>query len=600
MRDEVLKYIIEAEDRASKTFKQVGKNVSGLGAKAKGLAAGLGRLKIPLIAAGAAAGALGLKMVHSAGQLEQTSVAFETLLGSAEAARKEMDMIKREAAATPFQQSDLMNYNIQLISAGENAKNAMDVIKGLGDAVAIAGKGAPEMRRMVDNLQQIKLVGKAAERDMRQFGNAGIPIWKALSMSTGKSIDQLQKMTITYDMLTEAIKKASSEGGMWHGGMEKQSQTLLGRWSTFKDNIDILMSTLGEKLLPIVGQLLDHVSWFVGELNKLASGQGSQFFTDLYEKIKPVADFLQTQFTPIIEDLKKQWQDMSPELQQLGEMVLPGVIAALQALGLIIVTIIGLVTALVAGFAHAAEYFVQWMSGFIELWAGMWEVIKGIFTGNKEMILHGMQTMWEGIKDIFVGGIMAVVKFIEGFVKALINWFKTLYNILVGHSIIPDMVKAIVKWFTTLKDKTIGVVSRMLTRITSLVKQISSSVTSTISGMVNKVGELGSRLYHNLVSPFESAWGRIKDIANRIRHEIADAFNMDKRNSPSINDRLRELKQGMQQALKVEVPNFSSEIAGQMAGVTQNITFNNNINSELDIAKVNWQLGLALETRGRF
>ena len=58
---------------------------------------------------------------------------------------------------------------------------------------------------MAANMQQIKTVGKATAMDIRQFGIAGINIYEMLHRSTGKSIEQVKEMDVSYEDLSKAM-----------------------------------------------------------------------------------------------------------------------------------------------------------------------------------------------------------------------------------------------------------------------------------------------------------------------------------------------------------------------------------------------------------
>ena len=161
-------------------------------------------------------------------QMEKYQTAFTNMLGSATEAAKTLQQIKEDAARTPLDVASLVQANQLLISAGVDAGEARKTILALGDAVSAAGGGNAELSRMAQNLQQVKNVGKAASIDIKQFAYAGIDIYGILADYTGKSTAEVQGMTITYDLLTAALQRASEEGGRYYNAMETQSQTLSG------------------------------------------------------------------------------------------------------------------------------------------------------------------------------------------------------------------------------------------------------------------------------------------------------------------------------------------------------------------------------------
>lgn len=193
-------------------------------------------------------------------QIEKYTTGFTNMLGSAQAAQEAMQAIQEDAARTPFDVASLTQANQLLISAGENAEYSRKVINALGDAVSATGGGSAELSRMAANLQQIANVGKAATIDIKQFAYAGINIYQILADYTGKSVQEVQNMTISYDLLSQALIAASEEGGRYYNAMDTQSQTMNGRISTLKDNVSQLTGLMTGDLSSGIGVVIGHLN----------------------------------------------------------------------------------------------------------------------------------------------------------------------------------------------------------------------------------------------------------------------------------------------------------------------------------------------------
>lgn len=196
-------------------------------------------------------------------QIEKYTTGLTNMLGSAEAAQQVMSQIQEDAAKTPFDVESLTKANQYLISAGENASYARSTIMALGDAVSATGGGNDELNRMAQNLQQIANTGKATAVDIKQFAYAGINVYGILADYTGKSTEEVQKMTISYDLLTQALQAASEEGGRYYGSMDTQSQTMNGRVSTLGDNVKQLAGLLTGNLTSALGGVITKLNEMV-------------------------------------------------------------------------------------------------------------------------------------------------------------------------------------------------------------------------------------------------------------------------------------------------------------------------------------------------
>ena len=193
-------------------------------------------------------------------QIESYRVGLTNMLGDAQAANEAMAAIQEDAARTPFSVDSLTQANQLLISAGENAGYSRKVIMALGDAVSATGGGNAELSRMAANLQQIANVGKASAIDIKQFAYAGINVYQVLADYTGKSVQEVQKMTISYDLLSKALIAASEEGGRYYNAMDAQSQTMNGRVSTLKDNVSQLAGLMTGDLSSGIGVVISNLN----------------------------------------------------------------------------------------------------------------------------------------------------------------------------------------------------------------------------------------------------------------------------------------------------------------------------------------------------
>lgn len=193
-------------------------------------------------------------------QIESYRVGLTNMLGDAQAANEAMAAIQEDAARTPFSVDSLTQANQLLISAGENAEYSRKVIMALGDAVSATGGGNAELSRMSANLQQIANVGKASAIDIKQFAYAGINVYQVLADYTGKTVQEVQNMTISYDLLSNALIAASEEGGRYYNAMDTQSQTMNGRVSTLKDNVSQLAGLMTGDLSSGIGVVISNLN----------------------------------------------------------------------------------------------------------------------------------------------------------------------------------------------------------------------------------------------------------------------------------------------------------------------------------------------------
>lgn len=262
--------------------------------------------------------------------MEKYRVAYTNMLGSAEQAQAVLNQIKQDAAHTPLNVDSLVQANQLLISAGVDAGKARSTILALGDAVSATSGGNDALSRMAANLQQIKNVGKASAADIKQFAMAGIDIYGILADYTGKSTAEVQNMTVTYDLLTAALQKASEEGGRYYNAMETQSQTMSGRIETLKDNWSQLLGTLTEGLTETEGKLVTAASGWVQRLQEAfetsgANGlmqAGGHIVDDIATGISDGIPSLATQAAGAVQNFALYLQDNTGQIVDTGGQLL--------------------------------------------------------------------------------------------------------------------------------------------------------------------------------------------------------------------------------------------------------------------------------------
>jgi phage-related protein len=156
-----------------------------------------------------------------------------------------------------------------------------------------------------------------------------------------------------------------------------------------------------------------------------------------------------------------------------------------------------------AGIVHIVGGAIQTVVGLFQYgWAfisGIVSIIADLLTGHfgkiKGDVLKMMQGMWDGLKNIFMGlvtmgkGIFeglvkSVIDIFSGLVKGVIAWVTTMWERLVGHSIIPDMVTGILQWIGSLPGKVLDFIGRMVLGFIAKVEELAALVLIRIAQFV--------------------------------------------------------------------------------------------------------------------
>lgn len=209
-------------------------------------------------------------------QFQQLEISFTTMLGSEQKAGALMDELIQTAARTPFNITDVTEGAKQLLAYGIQVNEVNDTLVHLGDIAS--GLNIP-LSQLVYLYGTTISQGRMFTMDLRQFMGRGIPMAETLGQIMGKTVSQVQeavtKGEVGADLVKEAIVKMSSEGSKFGGLMNKQAETLQGRWSNIEDTIDQAINSIGQKTQGIFGTGLDLISSLIENWETLVKVIGS-------------------------------------------------------------------------------------------------------------------------------------------------------------------------------------------------------------------------------------------------------------------------------------------------------------------------------------
>lgn len=153
--------------------------------------------------------------------------------------------IQKFAAQTPFDSAQLAAATSTMLGFGVSQEKVMGSMKMLGD---IALGNGDRLQSLSLAFAQVTATGKLTGQDLLQMVNAGFNPLEAIAKKTGRSMvdlkDAMSKGQISVEMVEEAMKSATSEGGRFHNGMELASKTFSGVMSTMRDNIGITLAAI--------------------------------------------------------------------------------------------------------------------------------------------------------------------------------------------------------------------------------------------------------------------------------------------------------------------------------------------------------------------
>jgi hypothetical protein len=105
--------------------------------------------------------------------------------------------------------------------------------------------------------------------------------------------------------------------------------------------------------------------------------------------------------------------------------------------------------------------------------------------------------------------INAIISIVDSLVGPFIAPFKKAYDILVGHSIIPDLVNGIVGWVRRLPGAIVGAIASIPGAVAGIFRSMASQAVSAVSGMVSSVSSLASSIRGRVISAVGNLGGAL-------------------------------------------------------------------------------------------
>lgn len=194
--------------------------------------------------------------VNSAADFEQTTLAFEVMLGSAQKADKMLSEIRQFAASTPFNTKELTASARMLVAYGTSAGQVIPTLRMLGDVSAAMGKDLP-IERLTYLYGTLQTQGQAYTRDLNQFTIAGVDVLPDLAKQFGVTTGEVKKLVeegrVGFPDFVKVFKAMTSEGGRFHDMTRRQSQTFAGIRESAFDAFALFKQKLGTAIIEQTG-----------------------------------------------------------------------------------------------------------------------------------------------------------------------------------------------------------------------------------------------------------------------------------------------------------------------------------------------------------
>ena len=247
-----------------KTLKSVKGSIASLGSVAKTGVAGLAGLG----AAGAAGlGAFIVTSSQAAASLEDLSIQFEVLTGSAKSSADLLKAFREEEKKSALNTKDYANAAKNLLGFGMNLQEVVPTLKMLGD---VSMGNSDRFGSLALAFAQTTAAGRLMGQEVLQFVNAGFNPLSQIAKDTGKSMADLKKEMedgkISVNMVKQAFINATSAGGLFYKAIDKGSAGTTAKINQTKAAVTSLQVAFGTGFNEGLKDALDATNNFLPQI----------------------------------------------------------------------------------------------------------------------------------------------------------------------------------------------------------------------------------------------------------------------------------------------------------------------------------------------
>jgi len=189
-------------------------------------------------------------------EFEKYNAVLTVSLGSAKAAAKEFEMIKKFAAETPFQVIQLTNAFVKLVNQG--FKPTAAEMRKLGDVAASTGKSFDQLTEAIID---------ATVGEFERLKEFGIRAQKMGDQVTFTFKEVRTTVDFTEDSIRKYILALGDMEGV-SGSMAAISETLGGKISNLGDSWDSLLDTMGGKTTGVMTGVIGFLKTMIDIMNE--------------------------------------------------------------------------------------------------------------------------------------------------------------------------------------------------------------------------------------------------------------------------------------------------------------------------------------------
>lgn len=181
--------------------------------------------------------------------------------------------------------------------------------------------------------------------------------------------------------------------------------------------------------------------------------------------------------------------------------------ALMDFIGEVVITVIGgTLIGVFNGLVSILDGVITAVTGVVDIFRSLGQFLKGVFTGDIELVKKSFDTLATGITEVFSGVFGGIVSGLTGFITGVITGISELGMTLLG-DLIPNLVMGITTFFSTLCTNISLFFSNAWTQICTL--WVTAGEWFSVN-VITPVSTFFSNLGTNISNYFIASWTKIK------------------------------------------------------------------------------------------
>lgn len=475
--------------------------------------------RIRSVAATAAGALAAIGAVNLAGNAIETYTAYErlttqiaTYTGGLANARTELERLEQLSVKLPQDLNDIAEAFTILTRTGIDTTN--ESLSALSEIAAANGRSLTQLAEAVAD----GMVG-----EFERFKEFGIKVSKEGDNLVARIGDQQVAVATSSTDLVNQLISLGEEGGRFFGAAAANAETLSQSFSNLNGAVSIAQREFVEGLKPGLQAVTESITTLMTENSGLLESLGRlvgdilvkavEIFPQVVEAVRPLQPVFELLGTVLTEIIGPALSALFSILGQIAEAITPIVESAIPALQ--------------AGFEGIRTIIESLISAFESVITGL----RDIYTEAvrlKDATVEAFNSMAEGVTSRA-----------EAAYDGVTGWFGSMYDYVVGNSVVPDMVNGVLNEFVRMDrgmlDSIRNAVRGVTQSFTDIGRTISTNfqsfTTSALSGIAAQIDSISGGIL-----------GRIQGLANTVSTRLGSVINSARnaasnfsRNLPNLN-----------------------------------------------------------------